>query len=145
VGVDVYFHIVLTSALVGGEWSASCPCRFTPGGRAPSTHWIGGWVDPRASLDDVEKVKFLTLSGLELLPLRRPARNQSLYRLSYPGTYEKQVCRKKNTPLLVRCNPYFISTPLHNGTILKTLQCKVSATYGIWVWNFSLELKYTRV
>jgi hypothetical protein len=24
-----------TSALVGGEWSASCPCRFTPGKEPP--------------------------------------------------------------------------------------------------------------
>jgi hypothetical protein len=40
----------LTSALVGGEWSASRPCRFTPG-----THFIGGWVDSRAGLDDMEK------------------------------------------------------------------------------------------
>jgi hypothetical protein len=30
-GVDVHIHIFLTSALVGGEWSASRPCRFTPG------------------------------------------------------------------------------------------------------------------
>jgi hypothetical protein len=57
-GVGVYIHIFLTLALVGGEWSASRPCRFTPG-----THWIGGWVDPRATLNDVEKRKFLTLPG----------------------------------------------------------------------------------
>jgi hypothetical protein len=38
------------------RWSASQPSRFTPGERAPITHWIGGWVDPRASLDDVEKI-----------------------------------------------------------------------------------------
>jgi hypothetical protein len=49
-GVDVQIHIFLTSTLVGGEWSASCPCCFTPG-----THFIGGWVDPRAGLDDMEK------------------------------------------------------------------------------------------
>jgi hypothetical protein len=30
-------------------------------------------VDPRASLDDVEKRKFLTLQGLEFKPLGRPA------------------------------------------------------------------------
>jgi hypothetical protein len=54
--VDVYIHIFLTSALVGGEWSASLPCRFTPGERAPGTHWIGGWMDPRVGLDDVEKI-----------------------------------------------------------------------------------------
>jgi hypothetical protein len=38
-------------------------------------------VDPRADLDDVEKRKFLTLPGLELPPLGRRARSQSLYRL----------------------------------------------------------------
>jgi hypothetical protein len=54
-GVDVYIHIFLTSAPVGGEWSASCSGRFTPGERAPGTHLIGGWVDPRAGLDDFEK------------------------------------------------------------------------------------------
>jgi hypothetical protein len=48
---------------------------FTPGERAPGTHWIGGWVGPRAGLDDVEKGKFLTLPGLELRPLGRPARS----------------------------------------------------------------------
>jgi hypothetical protein len=48
-------HFFLTSALVGGEWSASRPGRFTPEERAPGTHWIGGWVDPRASLDEIEK------------------------------------------------------------------------------------------
>jgi hypothetical protein len=40
-------------------------------------------VGPRAGLNDVEKRKFLTLPGLELPPLRRPARSQSLYRLCY--------------------------------------------------------------
>jgi hypothetical protein len=46
--------------------------------RAPRTYWIGGWLDPRAGLDNVEKRKFLTLSGLELRPLGRPASTQSL-------------------------------------------------------------------
>jgi hypothetical protein len=43
------------SALVGSEWSASRPGCFTPGERAPGTHWIGGWVDPRDGLNDMEK------------------------------------------------------------------------------------------
>jgi hypothetical protein len=60
-GENVQIHIFLTSELAGGEWSASRPGRFTTRERAPSTHWIGGWVDPRAGLDDVEKRKFLTL------------------------------------------------------------------------------------
>jgi hypothetical protein len=54
--VDVYVHIFLTSALAGGEWSASRLGRVTPGKRAPGTHWIGGWVDPRAGPDDVKKI-----------------------------------------------------------------------------------------
>jgi hypothetical protein len=62
-GVDVQIHIFLTSALAGAEWSASRPGRFTPGEGAAGTHWIGGWVRPRAGLDDVEKRKFLTLPG----------------------------------------------------------------------------------
>jgi hypothetical protein len=45
----------LTSALVGGEWSASRTDRFTSRERAPVTHWIGGWVGPIAVLDAVVK------------------------------------------------------------------------------------------
>jgi hypothetical protein len=42
-------------------------------------------VISRAGLDDVEWRKFLTLPGLELRPLGRPVRSQSIYRLRYPG------------------------------------------------------------
>jgi len=45
------------TALDGGEWSASCPGRFTPRERAPGTHWIGGWVGPRLCLDAVVRRK----------------------------------------------------------------------------------------
>jgi hypothetical protein len=76
--VDVQIHVFLTSALLGGECSASCFGRITPGERAPGTHWKGGWMGPRTGLDDMKR-KFLTLTGLELRPLCRPARNQSLY------------------------------------------------------------------
>jgi hypothetical protein len=47
----------LTSALDGGEWSASRPGRFTPRERAPGTHLIGGWAGPRAVLDAMVKRK----------------------------------------------------------------------------------------
>jgi hypothetical protein len=53
----------------------SHPGRFTPGERAPGIHWIGGWVDLRAGLDNLEKRKFFTLPGFELQPLGRPARS----------------------------------------------------------------------
>jgi hypothetical protein len=68
-GVAVQICIFLTSAIVGGEWSASRTDRFTPGERAPGIHWIGCWVDRRAGLDAVEKRKFLILPGLEPRPL----------------------------------------------------------------------------
>jgi hypothetical protein len=69
---------------VSGQLHA--PAALPPGERATGTHWIGGWVGPRAGLDAVEKRKFLTLPGLELRPLCRPARSQSLYRLRYSGS-----------------------------------------------------------
>jgi hypothetical protein len=80
---------------VGGEWSASRPSRFTPGERAPGTHWIGGWVDPRAGLEDVEERKFLIQPGLELQLLGCPSSSQSLYRIRYPGVTgrNRNVCR----------------------------------------------------
>jgi hypothetical protein len=53
--VELYTHIFFTLALVGGEWSASHPGRFTPEEIGPGIHWIGGWVDHRTGLDDVEK------------------------------------------------------------------------------------------
>jgi hypothetical protein len=56
-GVKVSSTHSLTLALDGGEWSASRPGRFTPKERAPGTHWIGGWVGPRAVLDAVVKRK----------------------------------------------------------------------------------------
>jgi hypothetical protein len=82
--VDIKIHVFLTSALVGGEWSASRTSRINPVEKGPGTHRIGGCVGSRAGLDDVEKSKCLTLPGLELRPLGRPARIQSLYRLSNP-------------------------------------------------------------
>jgi hypothetical protein len=57
------------------------PRPFYPQGRSPGTHWIGGWVGFRDGLDDVEKRRFLTLPGIKLRPLGRPARIQSLYTL----------------------------------------------------------------
>jgi hypothetical protein len=57
---------ILTSTLSGSEWSVSRPDRFTLGERAPGTHWTGGWVDPRVSLDAMEyRENLLPLPGIE--------------------------------------------------------------------------------
>jgi hypothetical protein len=68
--IDPHFHDLGTS----WKWVVSfIPRPLYPRERAPSTHCIGGWVDPRGGLDDTEKWKFLTLPGLELRPLGRPS------------------------------------------------------------------------
>jgi len=51
----------LTSALDGGECSASRPGRFTPREKTAGSHWIGGWVGPSAVLDAVVKTKIPSL------------------------------------------------------------------------------------
>jgi hypothetical protein len=65
----------LTSALDGGEWSASRPGRFTPRERAPGVHWIGGWVDPRAVLKRWWREKFPGPAGKWTLNPDCPARS----------------------------------------------------------------------
>jgi hypothetical protein len=51
-------------------------------------------VGPRAGMDEVKKRKFLTLRGLEVRPLGRPARSQALYRLNYPGSQDLTYLNK---------------------------------------------------
>jgi hypothetical protein len=75
---------------------------FTPEERASVIHWVGGCVGPRAGLDDVEKRKLLTLPGIKPRLLGRPAHNQILYRLSYPGSFSELV--KKIT--VISCIAY---------------------------------------
>lgn len=45
------------SSLDEGEWPTSRPDRFTPGERAPGTHWNGGWLGHTFCLDGVVKRK----------------------------------------------------------------------------------------
>jgi hypothetical protein len=59
-GVKVQLRHSLSSALDEGEWSASRPGRFIPRETAPGTHWIGGWVGPRAVLDAAVRRKILS-------------------------------------------------------------------------------------
>jgi hypothetical protein len=50
-----------TSALDGGEWSASRPAELYPRERTPGTHCTGGSVGPRAGLDTEPRGKILCL------------------------------------------------------------------------------------
>ena len=79
----------MTAALEGGEWPAARPGRTLPPGKTRySTNFTAGWVGPSAGLD-----------GRKSRPHRdsipnRPARRQSLYRLSYRAHIWK--CRLGN-------------------------------------------------
>jgi len=48
--MEIQLQAFLTSATDRGEWSASCPNRFTPG-----TLWIRGFIGPTSDLDAVER------------------------------------------------------------------------------------------
>jgi hypothetical protein len=80
-------------------------------------------VDPRAGLEDAEKRKFLTLPGLELRPLGRPAYSQSLYRLSYSDS--PQICVYVYIYMLVSVCPH--KTVKRNVSVytLFTLPCSL--------------------
>jgi hypothetical protein len=67
------------SSLDECEWSASRPGRFTPGERITDTHWIGGWMGPRASLYAVEK-RTISCPLRKSNPGRPPLLKPSYYR-----------------------------------------------------------------
>jgi hypothetical protein len=69
----------MTMALGGGGWLASHPGRLYPRER-PGTHFTGGLVGPRAGLDRCGKSRPHRVRSPD-----RPARSESLYRLSCPG------------------------------------------------------------
>jgi hypothetical protein len=52
----------ITLVLVGGEWSVSRPCRFTPGKESPVPIVKGGWVGPRIGVLTLQEER--TLSSL---------------------------------------------------------------------------------
>jgi len=59
-GTGLLLHSFLTSALSGGKKLASSPCHFAVG-KEPGTHWIGGWMGSRASLEVLERRKMSLL------------------------------------------------------------------------------------
>jgi hypothetical protein len=87
--MEAYFHVFLTSALDGEEWSASRPGRFTLRERDPGTHWIEGWVDPGAGLGTLVKRKIPSpyLPGPEPPIIQPVAQRYTIEILEIPGTY----------------------------------------------------------
>jgi hypothetical protein len=85
-GVEVQLQHSRPRQQTRDEWSASRPCRFTPG-----IHWIGGWMGPTVGLEVVENRK-ISCPWRETKP-GRPARSPSVCRPSYPVTYAVRVVK----------------------------------------------------
>jgi hypothetical protein len=82
---------LLTSAVGGGEWSASCPGHFTPRKKAPGIHRTRGWVGSRTGLDAMKKRNIscpCQKSNAHYSTVQPKA--QSLYRLSWVLSYKTQ-------------------------------------------------------
>jgi hypothetical protein len=58
-----------TSALVGGEWSASRLGRFTPEEEALYTPFVGGWMNPTGGLEAVPKRKKIPAPAGNRIPV----------------------------------------------------------------------------
>jgi hypothetical protein len=56
-GMEVQLHTKLTYALDGGKWSTSYP--LTPGERSSGTHYVWGWIEPRADVEGMKKKKII--------------------------------------------------------------------------------------
>jgi hypothetical protein len=69
--------------------SASRPGRFNLRERARDTHWIGGWVGPRAGMDAVVKKKFPAAAGTGTRD--HPARSPALYYWAIPALDHREV------------------------------------------------------
>jgi hypothetical protein len=108
-----------TSALDGVEWLASIHRRFTPRKRASSTHWIGGWVGPRAVLDAAAERKTHSPPGVEPQNPEHPVRSPALYNLCSIFLYlVSTLC----IPLKICKNPI-----LRIGNVRVTSQIRAAA------------------
>jgi hypothetical protein len=105
------------------------PRPLNPGERITFTHSIGGWVNPRTGLDYVEKRKFLTLPGLELPPLGRPTRSQSLYRLISSNKFQ-------DSQVVILCTSLRnIIYPVLFLYISKIIRIQTGEDHRCSVWN----------
>jgi hypothetical protein len=125
----------LTSALDGGEWSASRLGRFTPGGRAPDTHWIGGRVGPRAVLDAVAKRKIHShrRESNPRTPIVQPVAQRYTDWADYSG-----ITRSRWPPKnAVQCSVTPLGTCIHTR---KSVPCKKWTTH----YSSSLSTWYSK-
>jgi hypothetical protein len=121
-----YSSTFLTLALDGGEWSASHPSHFTPRETAPGTHWIGGWVGPRAGLDAVVKRKIP--SPCQDSNPNHPAHSSVLYHqaISKQGFKNLTINSKK-------LNIVNSSFHIYNSTGVSLLERLIIQSYKVYI------------
>jgi hypothetical protein len=59
-----HVSLILTLVYLNGQIYASSSVSREQGARG--THGLGGWVEPKVSPDDMKKLIFLSLQGIEL-------------------------------------------------------------------------------
>jgi hypothetical protein len=109
--------LILTLALDGGEWLASRPGCFNSRERAPGTHWIGGWMGPRAVLAAVVKRK---------IPSPR--------RESDPSTPIVQPVVQRYTDWAITAHAHYGVLEINSPWVRSKLLLKVY-TYCVCVWE----------
>jgi hypothetical protein len=85
VEVDVYIHVFLTSVLVKGEWSASCPGRFNPRRKSPCYPLDRRLIGPQNRSGRRGEEKNIAPTGTQLQPLGHQTRSQSRIDENYEG------------------------------------------------------------
>ena len=124
-GVKVQLYSFLTTTLEGSEWSASLPGRSLPPGKTRYPLYRS-WVSPRAGMDRCEK----SLPHRDSIP-DRPARSQSLYRLSYrahlylsgSAMFRKLLIGWKKTNSLHNVRTLTLNTEHRNAVCSNTTFC----------------------
>jgi hypothetical protein len=119
-----------TSALDGGEWSASRPGRALAPGEGPQYPCIGGLVGPRVGLDTEATRKSLSpLPGIEPRSPGRPARSQTLYWLSYPVHCHIRTLNYFSE--MAATTFFYYKTKTEKQ---KKRRHKVCSQHGFWFW-----------
>jgi hypothetical protein len=118
-----YSSAISTSALDGGERSASCPGCFTPG-----THWIVGWGGPRAGLN-TDDTRWKQEMHAELcLENQKKFNTVIIPSLIYHSTERAFDDFAKMLPFHCACSLYGLLS-----------RCCLASCIVIWGWSYNVK------
>jgi hypothetical protein len=140
---------------MGDSGQRHAPAALYPRGKdppPPGTHWTGDWVGPRAGLDPEARRKILCLC-LGSNP-SHPVRSQSLFWLSYLGSYNvrytdfKQTCTKMAVFWVVApCSLVEVYTAqqprTHPSSYLPPWEPEISQTFIVFLVIFIISIHIT--